>query len=50
VLQERKGKSTVASMLAEALAEQQDGGPMELVQSLTNKVNRLRFSFVEAAK
>lgn len=32
-------------MLAEALAEQQGGGPIESVQSLTNKVNRGRFSF-----
>ena len=32
-------------MLAEALAEQQGGAPMESVQSLTNKVNRGRFSF-----
>jgi uncharacterized Zn finger protein len=32
-------------MLAEALAEQQGSGPIESVQSLTNKVNRGRFSF-----
>lgn len=32
-------------MLAKALAEQQGGGPIESVQSLTNKVNRGRFSF-----
>ncbi len=32
-------------MLAEALAEQQGGAPIESVQSLTNKVNRGRFSF-----
>ena len=32
-------------MLAEALAAQQGDGPIESVQSLTNKVNRGRFSF-----
>ncbi len=32
-------------MLAEALASQQGGGPIESVQSLTNKVNRGRYSF-----
>lgn len=32
-------------MLAEALADQQGARPMESVQSLTNKVNRGRFSF-----
>lgn len=32
-------------MLAEALAAQQGSGPVESVQSLTNKVNRGRFSF-----
>ena len=31
--------------LAEALEAQKDGGPVESVQTLTNKVNRGRFSF-----